>query len=249
MAPPETAAALIIGTELLSGKIADSNLMVLARTLSGLGIRLQRAVTVLDERAAIAAEVTALAASHDVLFTSGGVGPTHDDLTIDAVADAFDVEVEPSVPIEKMLREYYGEPLSPSHLRMARIPAGADLVITSEMPWPTVVMRNVWILPGVPQIFAMKMAVVRERLAGHEAFLTLALHTRLDETDLKPALDQVVSAHPAVVIGSYPQWRQPRYRTKVTFDGRDEDALQRARQALRELLPAEAVVDVGDDAG
>ncbi len=244
MSPPETAAALIIGNELLSGKIADANLMVLARTLSDLGIVLSRVVMVPDDQAAITGELRLLMAAYDVVFTSGGVGPTHDDLTIDAVADAFGVGVEDSEPIDRMLRDYYGEPLTPSHLRMVRIPAGAELVITEEMPWPTVVMRNVWILPGVPQIFAMKMAVVRERLAGQQAFVSLALYTLLDEASIKPSLDQVVAAHPTVAIGSYPEWREPRYRTKVTFDGRDRDALGAARDALVALLPPDQLVEV-----
>jgi molybdopterin-biosynthesis enzyme MoeA-like protein len=127
---------------------------------------------------------------------------------------------------------------------MARAPVGAKLVASTHMPWPTIVMRNVWVLPGVPQIFAMKMAVVRQELRGGLAVLSIALHTQLDEGNLKPHLDAVVAAHPDVAIGSYPKWRDDRYRTKVTFDGSDRARLDTARDALRAALPEDTIVDV-----
>jgi molybdenum cofactor synthesis domain-containing protein len=223
------AAALIIGNELLSGKIADKNLSVLARTLQGIGVRLVRAVTVLDDLDTIAREVRSLSEAHDMLFTSGGVGPTHDDLTIDAIAAAFHVTIEPS---------------QVGHLRMARIPKGARLVTTERMPWPTTVMGNVWILPGVPQIFAMKMPVVTAELGGGEAFVSLRVFTKLDEGRLKPLLDQVVAEHETVEVGSYPQWDEPRYRTKITFDGSDARAVEQARDAFAALVPAAQLVDI-----
>jgi molybdenum cofactor synthesis domain-containing protein len=241
-----TAAALIIGTELLSGKIADKNLSVLAQTLQGIGVRLVRAVTVLDDLDTIASEVRGLSGDHDHLFTSGGVGPTHDDLTIDAVAAAFGVGVESSPAIEAMLRRYYGDDITDGHLRMARIPVGARLVTSERMPWPTTVMGNVWILPGVPQIFAMKMPVVTTELGGDAAFVSLRVFTKLDEGRLKPLLDQVVVEHRAVEVGSYPQWDEPRYRTKITFDGDDAAAVEKARDAFVELVPAEQLVDPDD---
>jgi molybdenum cofactor synthesis domain-containing protein len=238
------AAALIIGNELLSGKIADKNLSVLARTLQGIGVRLVRAVTVLDDLDTIAREVRSLSEAHDMLFTSGGVGPTHDDLTIDAIAAAFHVTIEPSQVIEDMLRRYYGDDITDGHLRMARIPKGARLVTTERMPWPTTVMGNVWILPGVPQIFAMKMPVVTAELGGGEAFVSLRVFTKLDEGRLKPLLDQVVAEHETVEVGSYPQWDEPRYRTKITFDGSDARAVEQARDAFAALVPAAQLVDI-----
>jgi len=242
----KTAAALIIGNELLSGKVADANTVVLAKTLASVGVRFERVHTVLDDRAVIAAEVAALSDKYDVVFTSGGVGPTHDDLTIDSVADAFEVEVERSEPIEKMLRAYYGDNIKDGHLRMARTPVGARLVVTPQMPWPTVVMRNVWILPGVPQIFAMKMSVVAAELAGAAAFVSVAVYTHLDEGNLKPLLDAVVAAHPHVDVGSYPKWKEPRYRTKVTFDGGDLATVSPARDSFVASLPEGAVADIKD---
>ena len=245
---PTRAAALIIGNELLSGKIAEQNLRVLARTLRSIGIVLERAVMVLDQRARISDEVRTLAAEFDVVFTSGGVGPTHDDLTIDAVSDAFGVEPVVVPSLEALIRGYYGDALTEGHLLMARAPDGARLVTSSTMPWPTVVKENVWVLPGVPQIFAMKMPVIVAELGGGTSFVSHAVFTTLDEGPLKPLLDQVVDAFPSVEVGSYPKWRDPRYSTKVTFDGQDEAIVLEARDSFVGALPSGArVVDIDED--
>jgi molybdenum cofactor synthesis domain-containing protein len=239
-----TAAALIIGNELLSGKIADKNLFVLAGTLRSLGVKLERVVMVLDDVEVIAAEVRSLAASHDWVFTSGGVGPTHDDLTIDGVARAFGVRVVMSPEMESMLRGYYGDRLTESHLLMARIPDGARLVASSRSSWPAAVMQNVWVLPGVPEIFQAKQVLIRSELSGGVPFISLAVLTTLDEGQLKPMLDRVVEVHHAVEIGSYPKWSDAEYRTKLTFDGLVEAEVRAARDAFAASLPEGTVVRV-----
>ena len=239
-----TAAALIIGNELLSGKIAEGNLLVLARELRALGVLLARAVMILDDVEIIAREVRELSAAYDVVFTSGGVGPTHDDLTIEGVARAFGAPVVVAPEIEGLIRRYYAERVTEGHLLMARIPEGARLVSSASIPWPTVVMRNVWVLPGVPEVFQMKLPHVRGELTGGKPFVSLAVFTRLDEGDIKPLLDRVVAAHAQVEIGSYPKWHDPDYRTKLTFDGLDVDLVRAARDAFVEGLPSGALVRI-----
>jgi molybdenum cofactor synthesis domain-containing protein len=237
-----TAAALVIGNELLSGKIGDANVLVLARALRALGVRLSRVVMILDDVTVIASEVRALAAAHDWVFTSGGVGPTHDDLTVEGVAAAFGARVETSPELTRMLEQYYGDRITESHKLMARVPAGARLVTRERSPWPAIVMRNVWVLPGVPQIFEMKMALVREELGGDTPFLSLAVFTSLDEGQLKPMLDRVVDAFADIDIGSYPQWGDADARTKLTFDGLAADRVRAARDAFVQSLPAGSVL-------
>lgn len=239
-----TAAALIIGNELLTGKITEANLQVLARELRSLGVRLTRAVMVLDDVEVIAREVRELSVAHDVVFTSGGVGPTHDDLTMESVARAFGVGVVMSPAIEGMIRTYYGERCTDGHLLMARVPDGARLVSSAAVPWPTVVMRNVWVLPGVPEVFRMKLPHVRAELEGGTPFVSLAVYTTLDEGDIKPLLDRVVAEHHAVEIGSYPKWHDPEYRTKLTFDGTDPARVHAARDAFLAGLPMGALVRI-----
>jgi molybdenum cofactor synthesis domain-containing protein len=234
---PATAAALIIGNELLSGKVEEANLAVLARTLRDLGIALVRVVMVQDDIDVIAREVSALSKSHDWLFTSGGVGPTHDDVTVDAVAKAFGVEVVVHATLEAMVRHHYGDRVTEGHLRMAIAPKGATLETLPDVPWPTVRMGNTWVMPGVPEAFKMKIPVVKARLSGAAAFVSHAVYTKMDEGDLKPLLDRVVAQFPDVEIGSYPKWHDPTYRTKLTFDGRDGARVMAAREAFVATLP------------
>ncbi|CAN5617063.1 molybdopterin-binding protein [soil metagenome] len=237
MADPKTAAVLILGNELLSGKVEEKNLTVLARMLRVQGVKLVRVVMIGDDLDAISAEVKTLAKAHDWLFTSGGVGPTHDDVTIEAVAKAFGVPVDFSPDLEAMIRAHYKERTTPGHLRMALIPHGAALETTPEVWWPTVRLANVFCLPGIPEVFRMKLPVVAARIGKSPSFLTAAVYTKMDEGDLKPLLDQVVRDFPDIDVGSYPQWQNPDYKTKLTFDGRDASRVDAARDAFVGILP------------
>jgi molybdenum cofactor synthesis domain-containing protein len=234
----KTAAVLLIGNELLTGKVQDENLFVLAKTLGQLGIRVRRVITIPDEVDTIAAEVRSLSEKYSVVFTSGGVGPTHDDLTVEGVARAFGVPVVESPVMAAMLRGHYRERCNDAHLRMALIPEGAELTTNADVAWPTIVMGNVWLLPGIPEVFRMKLSHVRDRLGGGTPFVSRAVYTKLDEGELKPLLDAVVAKHSHVEVGSYPKWHDPSYRTKLTFDGQDAELVGLAVEAFLELLPA-----------
>ena len=235
---PKTAAVLVIGNELLSGKVEEANIPVLARTLRELGVELRRVVMVLDDIDTIAREVKELAATHDWVFTSGGVGPTHDDVTIEAVARAFDVQVVMSPVMEQMLRDHYGARVTDGHLRMALIPEGAALEVTDEIRWPTVRIHNTWVMPGIPEVFRMKIPVIVSKLEHGRAFVSRAVYTKMDEGDLKPLLDAVVAAYPDVDVGSYPKWMDATYKTKLTFDGRDHARVDAARDDFVAKLPS-----------
>ena len=233
------AGIVIIGNEILSGKFADENAAFLIGELRALGVELGRIAVIPDDEADIAETVTRYAARFDGVFTSGGVGPTHDDITIEAVARAFGVPVVMSPVMEKMIRDHYGERCTDGHLRMALIPDGASLETTAAVPWPTIRFRNVWLMPGVPEVFRMKMPVVIEKIGqGGRAFVSRAVYTKMDEGDLRPLLDRVVASFPDVDVGSYPKWSGVDYRTKLTFDGRDEARVLAARDAFVALLPA-----------
>jgi len=236
--PPPTAAALIIGDEILSGKVHEANLAVLARTLRGLGILLRRVVIVMDDVETIAREVRELSSTHDWLFTSGGVGPTHDDVTIEAVARAFGTRVVSSPRMEALLQEHYKERCTVGHMRMALMPEGASLEVTPEITWPTIRLHNTWLLPGIPEVFRLKLPVVAARVGNAgRAFVSRAVFVKLDEGVLAPILDRVVGDFHDVAIGSYPKWNEPTYKTMLTFDGRDEPRVLAARDAFIALLP------------
>ncbi|MEO8874592.1 MAG: competence/damage-inducible protein A [Polyangiaceae bacterium] len=236
--PAPTAAALIIGNELLSGKVEESNLPLLARTFRGLGIELRRVVMTLDDIDVIAEEVRELSATHDWLITSGGVGPTHDDVTIEAVAKAFDMKVVSSPAVEDMIRTYYGDRCTPGHLRMALMPEGAVLEVSPEIRWPTLRVKNTWLMPGIPEVFRMKLPVIISRISAGKPYISRAVYTQMEEGNLKPLLDAVVAQFKDVDVGSYPKWRDPTYKTKLTFDGRDEARVLAASDFFVTLLPA-----------
>jgi molybdenum cofactor synthesis domain-containing protein len=237
-----SAAVLVIGNEILSGKVEEANVAVLARELRALGIVLKRVVVVLDDVETIAREVTELARTHDWLFTSGGVGPTHDDVTIEAVAKAFGVPVVSSPEMEAMLRAHYKERCTDGHLRMALVPEGAALEVSREVRWPTIRLGNTWLLPGIPEVFKMKLPVVIERVRGQNRaaapFVSHAVYVKMDEGDLKPLLDRVVASYADVSVGSYPKWLDPSYKTKLTFDGQNASRVLAARDAFVASLPA-----------
>jgi molybdenum cofactor synthesis domain-containing protein len=237
LGPPRTAAALIVGNEILSGKTHESNLVVLARALRALGILLRRVVFVADDVEAIAREVRELSRDHDLVFTSGGVGPTHDDVTTEAVARAFDARILMNPTLEAFLRGCYGKRCTEAHLRMALVPDGAELLTSPVVSWPAVVMKNVWLLPGIPEVFRMKIPIIEEHLNGDPPFMSRAVYSWMDEGDLKPLLDSIVESHPGVEIGSYPKWGDADYKTKLTFDGRREADVVRAMEAFVALLP------------
>jgi molybdopterin-biosynthesis enzyme MoeA-like protein len=240
----ETAAFLAIGNELLSGKVVEANLAPLAKTLRALGIELRTAEVLLDEVPTLASAIARLSAAHGVVVTSGGVGPTHDDVTIEAVAKAFGRRVVREPSLVELVRQTFGDKTSDAHLRFADIPEGAELRRGPDVSWPTPVVENVWILPGVPEVFRMKLATLRAWVTGPRPFVTRALVLNRDEVDLKAALDAVVAAHPLVSIGSYPALFNPRYRTRITFDGTDEIAVDAALDALRALLDSSAIIAV-----
>jgi len=228
-----TAAALIIGNEILSGKIREENIAYLGKELFLLGIPLQRVVVCVDDVDVIATDVNALRKAHDVVFTSGGIGPTHDDVTLEAIAKAFGVPLERSKVIAGLIHKHNGEDVTDAHLRMADVPEGADLLRSDEMPWPTVAMENVYMFPGVPEIFRMKFPVVRQRLAGDDPFHTRAVFTNFGEGEIAKRLGELADKFDDLSLGSYPTFRNSEYRTKITFDGRDRD---RVEQAMSEFL-------------
>ncbi|HYQ16050.1 MAG TPA: molybdopterin-binding protein [Polyangiaceae bacterium] len=240
----ETAAFLAIGNELLSGKVVEANLAPLAKTLRALGIELTTAEILLDDVPTLAKAIARLSAAHGVLITSGGVGPTHDDVTMEAVARAFGRKVvrEPSLVL--LVEQTFGERVTEAHLRFADVPEGAELRRAPDVSWPTPVVENVWILPGVPEVFRMKLATLRSFVVGPRPFISHALVLNQDEVELKETLDVVVAAHPAVSIGSYPALFDPRYRTRITFDGTSEALVSAALEDLRARVEPSRVVAV-----
>lgn len=231
-----SAAALIVGSELLNGQVRDENLFHLGHTLRALGIPLSQAVFCQDYIEDIAAQIAALHQQYDIVFTSGGVGPTHDDVTVLGVAQGLGVEVVQSPELAEVISGTYGENTTETHLLMARVPAGARLAETGAVRWPTIVAENVWVLPGIPQLFQMKLSVIREFLRGENPLRNETIYCAADEVTIKAVLDSAVKLHPQVTIGSYPALFNRRFQTRLTLDSADQTALRLAADYLEEVL-------------
>jgi molybdenum cofactor synthesis domain-containing protein len=244
--PMSTAGLVVIGDEILSGKTADTNTPFLIAELRGLGVALREIAVVPDSLDEIAAAISRLSAHHDLVFTSGGVGPTHDDVTLLGVARAFDAPIERHPVLEQMMRAYFdsrGQPLPERNLRMADVPRGATLVTADNLHWPVLQVGNVYVLPGVPEVFRRKFLAIRER------FRVLPFHLRQlflreEEALIADHLDEVVAAHPAVSIGSYPRWTPAPdgHKVKITVEGKDPQEVGRAYEHLQRLVGPDAVV-------
>lgn len=242
MAATRTAAIVLIGDEILSGKVDDENARFLIGELRRLGVALRRIVVVPDVVSDIAEAVRDASQRFDFVFTSGGVGPTHDDLTMIAVAQAFGRAIVRHAGLEKGLRDYYGDQLDERNLRMADVPEGAEFILWSTKTWPVPAVGNVYILPGVPSIFRKKFLAIADRFAD-EPFFVAAVYSKEEEGRIAEALDAVVATFAAVQVGSYPKLDDPDYRVKVTLESKDRSAVEAATDALIARL-GEAVVRV-----
>ncbi len=235
-----TAAMLVIGDEILSGRTRDANAHHLAGVLTEIGVRLVEIRVVPDEAAAITGAVGELKARVDYLFTSGGIGPTHDDITADCVAAAFGAPIGVRADARALLEAHYGasgRELNESRLRMARIPEGAELIENPVSVAPGFILGNVHVMAGVPEIFRAMLEGLRPQLAGGPPLLNHTFQVDAPEGDVAGPLRALAGEHPGVSMGSYPFYRQ-RPGANVVLRSTDAAALARAAEALRGSLEA-----------
>jgi molybdenum cofactor synthesis domain-containing protein len=240
---PKTAGIILVGNEILSGKSQDANAAYLCRELRALGVEVRRITVIPDEVQLIADAVADFSRDYDVVFTSGGVGPTHDDVTIEGVARAMMTAVVRHPVLVELLERYYRGKVTEAALRMAEIPEGAELVGGETVRFPTVVMRNVYVLPGVPEIFRAKFDAIRERFRDQPIHLKNVFVT-LGEGTLADYLNRLLADFPLLQLGSYPEFSNPEYRVKVTLESRDRGYVEQALADFLARLPADAVVKV-----
>lgn len=239
-----TAGAVVIGNEILSGKVSEINANYLATELRKLGVDLRSIVVVPDEVVEIGKVVAAASDRFDYVFTTGGVGPTHDDVTLEGIARGLDVKTIRNDEFERILRKHYGAKINDHVLRMADLPDGARLLWEDEIPIPVVCIRNIYIFPGDPDLLRMKFEAVRHRFQASPYHLR-RIFTTADEGEIAPLLEDAVKAHPRVEIGSYPVYAADRdYRVQVTVESRDPEETRRATEFLKERMPRESILRV-----
>jgi FAD synthetase len=237
-----TAGFVVIGNEILSGKVVDANTPFLAKELRSLGVALERVSVIPDEVETISQTVRRYAESFDVVFTSGGVGPTHDDITMDGIARAFEVSVVEHPALRSAIEEYVREP-NESHLKMARVPDGAELLVGPHKAFPTIVMGNVYILPGIPEIFRAKVEALRDHLRTRPYYLRQVLVSK-NETAIAAYLNATLAAFPELLLGSYPKLSNPDYQVRLTLESKDEGYVDLALADLISRMPPGYVVKV-----
>jgi len=235
-----TAGIIIIGDEILTGKFREENGAFLIGELRALGVDLRRLVIIPDELDEIARTVTIFAKRYDHVFTSGGVGPTHDDVTMKGIAQGFGVGVVRQPELEAKIRAYWGEKLDEANLRLADVPEGAQLIYGNDQIWPVVAYGNVYILPGVPGLFRRKFVDIRDRFRA-EPVTTARVYIDEEEGAIAADLDAVVAAFPGVKIGSYPRFSEKDFRVLVTFEGRAGGDVAAAHAMLVERLGSRVV--------
>jgi molybdenum cofactor synthesis domain-containing protein len=235
-----TGGILIIGNEILSGKIADTNSTYLCRELRALGVDVERILTIPDDVDTIAEEVRKMSEAYDFVFTSGGIGPTHDDLTIDGIAKAFRRSIELSDSIAARIERAQRQKPNESQLKMARIPDGAQLVDAGDFWFPVVIVENVHIFPGIPELLRKKFESIRDRFQGVPVLLKRVFVKRM-ESDIAASLHEVLGEFPELMLGSYPRIGEKSYRVLLTLESRDGDYLERALNSLLERLPEDAI--------
>ena len=234
-----TAALLVIGDEILSGRTQDKNVAQVALWLNQHGIRLVEVRIVPDDIERIAAAVNELRVLHDYLFTTGGIGPTHDDITVDAMAHAFGVPVVIHPKARQLLEDYFrNRPggLTEARLRMARVPEGAELIPNPSSGAPGVKMDNVYIMAGVPGIAASMLEALTGQLEGGLPIVSVTVGARAPESDVADLLRETEEANPGVAIGSYPFFRDGRYGSNFVIRSEDGELARRTGDELSSKL-------------
>jgi molybdenum cofactor synthesis domain-containing protein len=236
----KTAGILVIGNEILSGKVVDTNSPYLCQELRVLGVDVRRIAVVPDEIAIIASDVVMFTQTFDYVFTTGGVGPTHDDVTIEAIAQGLQRRLVVHPEMEALLQQHWAERPPAVRQKMATVPEGAQLLLEPALPIPVLHVANVYIFPGIPQLFRRKFDSIKER------FRELPYHVRLvyvnaRESDFAHVLDHIVQEFPELQLGSYPEVGNPHYRVKLTLESKEQPYLERAYMRLLALLPADTI--------
>lgn len=232
-----SAGIVIIGNEILTGKTADTNSPYLARELNLLGIDLQRILTIPDDFGLIGRTVKECSAAFTYVFTSGGIGPTHDDMTIPAIAAGFGVKAVRHPLLEGPIRRHYGQRLTEDHLLMALVPEGAELLDIEGLYFPQVLFHNVFIFPGVPQLLQYKFNAIKARFRGRPVTLR-EIFMKADEGIIAASLRETQDRHPGLLIGSYPNFSRQEYSVKVTLEAREPDVVNAAFAELQQRLAA-----------
>lgn len=235
-----SAGILIIGNEILSGKVTDTNSPYLFHNLRELGVDVRQMSTIPDEVDLIGDIVRDYSSKFDFVFTSGGVGPTHDDVTMEGVARAFSCALEKNNSIIARIENAQGKPCNSSQIKMALIPQGASLLDGGDLWFPVVVLKNVYIFPGIPSLLEKKFTSIQERFRNSPFYLKKVFVDQR-ESDLASTLHEILEKFPSLLLGSYPKIGEKYFKVLLTLESRDSEYLENALELLLRKLPKNTI--------
>jgi molybdenum cofactor synthesis domain-containing protein len=239
----KTAAIIIIGNEILSGKVCDTNSFFLASELRSLGVNVVRICVIPDDIETIGAEAASCSSRYDYVFTSGGVGPTHDDVTMAGIANGFGVRLVANPALEDRFRRRYGKELNAAVMKMAQVPEGTEIIDLGNARFPLACFRNIFIFPGIPEYLKEKFGLIRDRFRSG-AFYLRRIFVNAEESDIAAVLNQAVAEHSDVAFGSYPILGNDRYKIIITAESRSAASVDRAAEQLIARLPENVICSV-----
>jgi len=239
-----TAGILVIGNEILSGKVQDENLPFLLPELRRCGVSVERVTVIPDVVEIIAHEVRVFANAYTYVLTTGGVGPTHDDVTMDGVARAFDCKLVTSPRMEALLRKALaGRSPNESQLKMCQTPEGAELIEDEDLRFPLVRVRNVYVFPGIPGLLRRKFESAKGEFKGRPFYLR-QVFVKCMESDVAEPLRDTLEDFPDLMLGSYPRMGDEGYHTLLTLESREQEYVNRALDALLARIPPDYLIRV-----
>lgn len=239
----KSAAIVIIGNEILSGKVVDLNSAYLSRELRALGADVQRIIVLPDQVEIIAEEIASCRRRFDLIFTSGGIGPTHDDVTMEGIAAGTGKPLIRHPILDPLLRSVYPGTFNAAQLRLADTPEGTELIYSEDLRVPVLHLQNIYIFPGIPELLIKKFEAIKERFR-EKPFHLKKIFLVGEETAIADDLNRTVKNFPKLLLGSYPVLHHPEYKVLLTLESKDEAYLKEATQALLALLPRNLILQL-----
>ncbi len=236
-------AILIIGNEILSGKVVEQNAVYLTKALRAIGVAVERIVVIPDQVTIIAAEIKSLRKNFDLIFSCGGIGPTHDDVTMQGLAKGLERPLIRHPELVQILEKAYGKNLSAAQMRLADVPEGTALVYETPLRVPVLQFEQTYIFPGIPELVVKKFEAIKERFRESPFYLNKIYLDQREEA-IAHHLDETLRQFPKLSLGSYPILHNPQHKILLTLESKDNRYLQNAGQCLLKLLPEGSVVKV-----
>jgi molybdenum cofactor synthesis domain-containing protein len=237
----KTAGIITIGNEILSGMVQDSNSFFLVSELKKLGVNTMRISVIPDDIEIIGNETSEFSKKYDYVFTSGGVGPTHDDVTMAGIAKGFRVKLIKHPELERLFRVRYGNNLNDAVIKMTEAPEGSEIISLEDMRFPVISFRNIFIFPGIPEYLRNKFSLIKERFRSSNFYLK-KLFLNANESDIAGILKMVDSENRNVSFGSYPVLGNPEYKIIITAESKSEDSLDTAVKQLLKRFSKDILV-------